>query len=484
MQESCRECEELNAIDDPGMCRSWQCSRREMSEGVCVVDLRDTDGDGSPDPECALDDREPDCDEDNPVNGWLLPEACDLVDNDCDGTIDEGQLTAQRANLLTANDVDALAFARGDMEVAAAYESGFNLVAATLPVVGSGANAHTLSAGDNPDPRGVAITRTGTDWAVAFAPRPGCSRIVLGAWPGTGTTFLVPPDHLQSGLPKVTGTCTSGDVTPAGFPAIASTNPGQVLVAFLADGGPNDMRQERPCEPPPVDVLLVATQRDTSPGAFDRPSAMATSIGQSVDPGPPAVLALDEARGYLVAFPTPDNQIVIVQAQVDASTSAVTAVERLREPCGGVCGDVRIALESVSGQEHVALTYRRGVCTDAAAVLRVFRLDANVLTAVGDARVFATGPSVRYPTATRRADPAEWLLAWVVNAGVNRTVRVARADDLLVPIGEPLTVLQTTGTFGTRLAVAGSDAAGGLAAFAYDRDARQFTRAAAGCLGN
>ena len=58
---------------------------------IAPGDLEDDDRDGHPDMAC---DGGTDCDDRDPFTGPGMPELCDGVDNDCDGTIDEGTDTA------------------------------------------------------------------------------------------------------------------------------------------------------------------------------------------------------------------------------------------------------------------------------------------------------------------------------------------------------------------------------------------------------
>ena len=482
-REPCRACEELNAIEPPGECYSWQCNNRvQPGAGVCVVDLQDEDADGSPDAMCALDEREPDCADADANNGWLIGETCDLVDNDCDGAVDENSLAVARTELASAEEVRGLSFARGDSGVVGVYRAAQGaLVVSTLPLLGASASTSRLTAATNPDPREAVLARTGTDWAVALTPTSGCSRIALGAWPGTGTRFEAPAAHFSVGLPKVGGDCESGDTSPVGAPAIASASPQQVLLAYLADAS------TRGCDavPAAAEVAVVAAQRSSNEGAFvgtDQLSPSAVRVGDSVDSAPPAVLAIGGAYGYLVAFPEADEAVALYRAQVDASTRAITVTAAgFREPCEGPCGDVALASFTVAGETQVALSYRRGTCDSSRAALRRLQLEGTTWSAIGEVFESASAPGLRYPTTSRRTAPDEWVLGWVVTAGATRSVRALRLDSMGVAIGDEIVLLETTGSFTGPAQVLGGQGRDGLAAFAFDADAGQLVRGAALC---
>jgi hypothetical protein len=95
-ERGCRACEELDEISAPPECMSWQCSDPDApAEGVCVLDLIDADADGAPLAACAIDERLADCDDEDPARAPGATERCgaageERVDEDCDGTIDEG----------------------------------------------------------------------------------------------------------------------------------------------------------------------------------------------------------------------------------------------------------------------------------------------------------------------------------------------------------------------------------------------------------
>lgn len=469
-QSQCLRCEELNAVEPPGDCQSWQCSdRADDANGMCIIDLIDADGDGAPPAECATPERPADCDDAAPTNTPGGTEICELTDNDCDGLIDEDALSVSTASVVTVGALSAMAFAPGDLESGAAYRAGGELVAVTLPFDGAAPAAATLAgAAMSSNVEATAIAPSGTDWAIAYADGSGCSRIVLGAWDGGGPTLEAVAGHRTVGLPKSGGVCPA-DPSAVGHPAVASVTPRQVLVAHLGVAGSRD------CGAAAASVGLVVAQRTGSSGPYTSERAAPVLATESTDAIAPALIAVDPTFGYLLAYPEPGGTIGLYRIVVDGMTLDVSVTEAQREACDGECGDV--ALRRVG--DEIALTYRRGGCDGGAAVLARFAIAGDALV-VGER---FTGPDVanlRFPVAARRSAPDEWVLAWTVTSGMERGLTAARISPDGTMVGETITlVTAATPQPGALLAGTGMD---GIRGFLFDPSEGAIVRGAAECL--
>ena len=113
-QEGCTSCADLNAIDPPPACMSWQCI-----DGFCALDVEDLDEDGVPSAMCVPDDVPSDCDEADPEIGESFDEACDGKDNDCDERVDESLF--RREVYAELPDVEALSLAPHDAGFSAVF---------------------------------------------------------------------------------------------------------------------------------------------------------------------------------------------------------------------------------------------------------------------------------------------------------------------------------------------------------------------------
>lgn len=480
-QEACRDCAELEAIMPTGdPCLSWQCSNlNDPAAGVCVIDVLDADADGAPAAMC-VDEGPVDCDDGDGANAPGLGELCDLADNDCDGTIDEGALALERTDLTSAGTLASLAWGVSDMEALAVYNADGDLVIAQLPVTGASGTAAALGGvGNNPDPASTALTRAGNDWAIAYAPGAGCSRIVLATWNTSQASVTLPTGGAAEGLPKASGDCASGDMSEAGHPALASAADLQVLLAYLADRG------ERACGSDAVDVgLVVAQRRNTGGATFGDEGARASEVvGQSVDREAPALVAIED-YGYLLAFPRADGTIGVHRVQVDGETLETTVTRDVHvETCNGTCDDVALTVAGVSDETEVALSFREGDCVEGAAVLRVLSLDptTGTLTPRTEALASERATGVRHPVAARRVEPDEWLLTWST-AGAESTVVMQRWTADGTPVGEARELLASAGTFNARLLATGGSGAEGFRVFAYDTAADALVRSAAQCV--
>lgn len=468
----CDACEELNTLEPPPACMSWQCTTPDdPMNGICALDLIDEDGDDAPSMECATPERPADCDDADPANGPETSEGCDLADNDCDGSIDEDALTIASAVLVEAN-VSALSFSGTSGEVVAAYRNADGLEVARLGLDGTDAPASTLGgAATAGQPIQTAVAPLGAGWAVAYSAGSGCSRVVLGVWDGSGETLIAEEGHAAVGIGKTAGACPD-DTSEVGSPAVAATSEDQALTAFLSQ------RASRECGDPAADVGLVVSQRNG--GAFSESSVVATVAGRSIDAAPPSLVAVSRSFGYLLAF-ADDGGIGVHRVSVDGETLLIRVDELYREECSGPCGDASL---TVAGDE-VGLAFRLGECDgDATAQLRVLALDegAETLSASGPLRVGESAVGLRRPVAARRTNPEEWVLAWVVTLGSPRSVDATRFDPEGMPVGLPLSLLRSEMAFPEAMALRSGEGAFGLRAFTFDGGEDAIVRSAAQCM--
>jgi hypothetical protein len=86
------DCADLEAIQSTGSaCRTWQCEPgtvNDISGLYCVQGVRDDDNDGAFPAMCAPTPAEADCDDRVSTTEPMADESCNLVDDNCDGIID------------------------------------------------------------------------------------------------------------------------------------------------------------------------------------------------------------------------------------------------------------------------------------------------------------------------------------------------------------------------------------------------------------
>lgn len=224
---------------------------------------------------------------------------------------------------------------------------------------------------------------------------------------------------------------------------------------------------------------VVLSSARASGGSLDVAELPAVSLGRSIDPAGPALLALEDA--VLVGFvDEADGAVVVERVRVtDAATGAMTHDEVHREVISGTAerGDVSLALgASAGGRARVALAWRQGGCGAAGrAAMRLLDVSA--------AGVAPTGPAIELTGEAGR--PA---LAW--QPALSQWVVVARRrDDLLAAVveadpsvhGELALALAAPGGR-AHYAAAGSDAAFVALGWASGVGAGAFGAARVACL--
>ncbi|MEC7521572.1 MAG: putative metal-binding motif-containing protein [Myxococcota bacterium] len=404
-QEGCTSCADLNAIDPPPACMSWQCI-----DGFCALDVEDLDEDGVPSAMCVPDDVPSDCDEADPEIGESFDEACDGKDNDCDERVDESLF--RREVYAELPDVEALSLAPHDSGLSAIFarrsaEDGLRVLRRfrtddpvehietiaedyAAPIV---ARDTALAAED--DDSGVL--------EVAFVPRGGsCPRALAGRWRAGDPLALIDQHRVDTdvGLPKLGGSCP-GDTSPVGDLAVASVRDAALLLWREVDAGPPTCPSTRS----PVGALLL---RDGVQGA-------PTGLGESV--GPPVVIGLDESRG-LAALPT-DGAIELHLVTIDIRLGIVDVALVASEPCEGeACVDLSLARWVSRDGSRVGLAYRTGGCGDAAVRLRRWDPETWEALDASPLEVTEAGAIGRVALAAR-AEGGGWGVAWATEATVS-----------------------------------------------------------------
>lgn len=469
-------CASLNDSSPTGdACLRWQCN--EVSTH-CEIEPRDMDADGAPAASCEPAGALPDCADDDATNSPLLTESCDGSDDDCDDAVDEG--TVGRAALVSLRDLPAgttdVVFGRApdadQLAVAALTGTGEVSIVTDAAVAGLiMAPVRRTTAGTAIVPSGLtAVEGLGTNrYALLFELSGSCRRVVLGILDTTSMLVRVPDAHEAAGFPSRSGDCTSGGAgtSTAGMARDAAS--GDLLVAYLEGA-------RRDCGTTAAAPVLVVGAPDALPAASVTP----LTLGESVDPRPPAVLALG-GRAFLVAFPVAGGGVEVhrVTVAADGTPSATLAYTESGD-AGGLRGDVRLALGRTDGATTTAvgLAYAYG-CGAAAPALRLLSVTSGAVTA--GARVAGTtATGARMPFAVYQRELDEWLLGW----RTRMTLGAIRIDAASMRIGDGFDLTTAAGGFESPfMLVAPGRAAGAAYRLLTARAEGGTTRAAAAELG-
>lgn len=107
------QCSSLEAIRSTGnACRTWQCTNAVGGSGFCEIVTRDDDGDGSAPMMCVVAPALPDCDDANGLRSPLLIDSCNVIDDNCDGVIDEGFAGGSSNVVATSTTTARISFSR------------------------------------------------------------------------------------------------------------------------------------------------------------------------------------------------------------------------------------------------------------------------------------------------------------------------------------------------------------------------------------
>lgn len=400
-QGECDRCEELNLIDLPPDCMSWQCG----PDNLCVVDLVDQDGDGAPFPRCALDERPADCDDEDGQNRPGNAEVCDARTNDCDEQIDEG--IELRLETVFPSAIESVAWARQPGEPSDTLFASARLAQGRLLLVQPDAPfEHPLQ----PVPAassGTALAVFGEERAVVYTDFE-CGQLRVLRWAETVSAASMP-------LPRALG-CDPAQ--PAQGPSLELDSERRGLTVAQVGA-------RATCEASGGGALSAALI--VRPAVDWESASEALSIGMHEGLGPAALLA-SEPFGFVVAH-VEAEVLRLTAVEVNASDLSLSARELHSEACGAACGRVALASTVVDEVTQVAVAFQAGGCAEPQVRLRRFAVSGDALAALADTEVVADAATRRIALAGRPEAPS-WAVAWADE----EAVRVARPSES--PIAE------------------------------------------------
>jgi len=456
MQGCGMDCSELDAFDPPPPCMSWECNdRAEPGLGFCELDLLDADDDGSPAPECATDERAPDCDDTDRRNAPLLTETCDGQDNDCDGAVDEE--TSFESAVLAEGRFTGVSWAQTETEVVGAVFDDRTF----LNIVSAG-SARVVSSQMRPNPRSV-LGAAGSDVAVGVL-QSLCPSYVAGAWVPGDAMVSVDPAH------AMTGVATPIACTDAGSRVSSAAIVGRGSEVFVTGYVHGDGGVEA-CGETVGGTAAVAVLR-RGPGEGPVAAGVSTTVGPHRGLGDPALLNLGP-MGVLFGI-VGASSIELYRLTLDFSAAAPVQVALALElPCEGTCGHISLAR---GGDEPglVGVAYRAGPCAEADVRFARVRVDTETVRLVDASPWPLASGDVRRVSVAGRSVAPRWAVAWA--DGQRLRARRIGAE----PVGEVLEVRTSAGFFVEPIQLT-YDAAE-LTVHAYDANAERLVADRARCL--
>jgi hypothetical protein len=433
------ECEVLNNRNDREFdpCQIWQCDQQKK---LCVFARTDRDHDGAAPPFCVDVGTRGDCDdEDSSINPGAQ-EICDGVDNDCDGSVDEGMLDlAHDQALHFDDDVQELDYAWNPIssELGVMYRSatdqriGFDVLDGAR---GTQSGPLVFSSGEEAVRGANVVVTSSVGHFLAGLSEAGESQRL---WVGDVTTA---PDRsllrLAPAMRDVGLHCAANEVCATSRPVAPSTRMrlsvrvDRVLAAYTR-------RSESECgsqEPQPILLNLL-----TESGAGAQETSSAASIldltSDGLSPTLVPIVRDSEPFGWLAAYPNANGDLVVQQVSV-LPDGALTSQRRLRLQRGEQpISHVQLALGS-SDDDRITLgvAAQSGCGADAHVLFGVLQLTWDA-TGRSDLRVYRepraiTDETAEQPVLGYSIQYADWGVAYVNDAGL--FVRVLDRNGLSV----------------------------------------------------
>ncbi len=389
-------------------CHTWQCNEQTRH---CEILPRDDDQDEAPSMMCAEPGQTPDCDDADGNNTPDAPEQCNLADDDCDGVIDESiiETTIMSSSLATIGASTRSLFAsQPDSDDAMLlWRSTFTFHRVVVP---SAAAADLTFR----DAMGAAISLQDADGAitavsagsyamVARRGSAGCQQWSLFSLPSEASAVM-----LRTGDETLLPACTGSQQVTA--PALAALTNGLTLVSWMPGAS-----VERTCGTAPAGTITLSAARlaRTPP---NRVGTEVITLGDSVDTGPAAMLALSDA--FLVAYPKADGSVDVHLVTVDPATLTISGHDVVYTEPAGTDGmprtGVGLALGPTDGAATtIALSYVDGCSLETPITVRLLTRSGSTVTGSSTPTTgLGTGRVRRFVQVAWQPRTEEWLVAW------------------------------------------------------------------------
>lgn len=431
-QQRCTEdsqCATLEAISPTGdACRTWQCNNPADGDGVCEIRTRDDDGDNAPPMMCAGS-AAADCDDMNASRSPLALEACNLVDDDCDGVVDPSFAAMSSANAMLGASAGRVTFSRGytgsEVSVVRVPPRGTAdplQLGAITPGASSALVMTPAMTDDSESGHGAHATLGDDGTLVVYDP--------VAAATNCGSDATSP---IQARWLRSNGTVAATSCLEQTRLAAASLTPepeGDVLLVWIDDAG---MRECGSSPDAPVRARVLRTIGGATPRIDASP---AIDLGTTADALGPSV-AFVAGQGWVIAHVGSAGQIVVSRLGVTANIADYDqdAVSMISSIATTAAAEVTV---STGEGATIAVAYTEGGCAATnRVVVRTTEVSGGSVTFGGEIPVTADmSRNRRAPIATFHPDRDEWV---VLYREVDDEDAV-RLDSMGRAIGEPVSL--------------------------------------------
>lgn len=410
-------------------CTRYQC---EALTGRCVLRALDFDRDGDPEIACGGHD----CDDHDGQKASSLAETCDAIDNDCDGTRDEGLIgivNTESLLSLPANFRDASLSSANGKDIVGAAVVDNTQGSCILAFRGSG---EALS----PPCTFPPINE--------LTPHQPVVRPIAAEDVTFGVAFIAAPTDCPAGQLAyrsskggyVKSPCAAGGVS---LPSFLPYPGGKTAIIASVRRDVTSHVECASAEPAPLDLAWIEQPASTSTGPQPRIYSQRLSLALSLAASPPALVPWKDAvflaapseggvSVWALRAPRPDGSGESVVPLL--TTRTLKAFEDAREVDLAVALSAPVARLAIAAEVGCGQA-RRAVLgivelTEPGPVLNLTRV-----VDVASSAVDASAPQITWVEARQ-----EWWLSWLEGAASGRSVHVSSFNADGIPTGTELTL--------------------------------------------
>lgn len=353
-QASCTsdvQCAALESVRPSGnACVVWQCTNPdESTPGICIQAAPDGDNDGATTSSCAAIPAAADCDDTRDEVHPGAGDQCDLLDNDCDGIVDDLFVASTASVVELGSNAGAVGFepvSSSTVAITRIPGAAGTISQASIDIGSTALRDAFANVDADASERAVGTSAMLADGSTLLAYDPVVSAEDCGAAGTIQVRRLRPTASTQ--------TVCLDDQTRLASASLVAEPDGDALLVWIDDAA------SRECGGAATAPVLARVLRSTSAGVV---AGAILELGDSADALGPSVVHV-AGQGWFVAHVEASGDVAIHRIVPQTTLASVTA-EPIATVTSGSAAEVSLATNGSASTPELGIVFSEGGCAAA-----------------------------------------------------------------------------------------------------------------------